>query len=234
MAEIERLDLVSDLTDFDSVSEGSTSTFTWSSSADLNGTGGGAALFIDANTLTYGQEAFTWSTDNLGIGIWFDPNGLTMASADEWRLVRVYDGSASNERCQIFVGYDGASYYVKGSYFDDADSETKTLAYTFDDNPHHFEINMQRATSDVASNGSLRLWLDGSLKETKSALDIFDIGIPDVFRAGNAGSMDTGTRGTCYLTEIVLRDDDTRIYDPVSSGVDVVLVDHHLRQLANN
>jgi len=228
MAELERLEFESALTpdpEFDSVSEGSTSTLTQSGSAALNGSSGGAALFIDANTITYGRKAFTWSTNNLGIGIWFDPNGITMASADEWRLVRAYDGSASNERCQIFVGRVGADYYVKASAFEDGDTETKTLAYTFDDNPHHFEVNMLRGSG----TGSLRLWLDGTLKETKSALDIDTIGIPDVFRAGNAGSLDTGTRGTCYFDEIVLRDDDTRIYDPVG-GLDVVIAMHSYRR----
>ncbi len=111
----------------------------------------------------------------------------------------------------IFVGRSGSidvlrivfrkyntSYQIRGQLRDDATVYTSTSWFTITDAPHAIEIDWQAATAVGANNGSLSLWIDGVLKQTKSAIDN-DTRRVDEARLGPLAAIDTGTRGTLYF-----------------------------------
>jgi hypothetical protein len=196
-----------DIDDWTSQTDGA-HTITRDAAAALGGTSGGIKVAISGTGQGYVRQTFTWSSgDDFGARFYFDSTGLAMGTDDDWKLTRIYDTSSSVERLQIIVGYNGTLFFVNASVWVDGDTEERTADYTFDDGEHYFEIYMKRH----ASAGSLKLKLDGDLKETISSLAIDTISRPNATRVGIVGGMDSGTSGYFYVDEVVFRDDDTDI-----------------------
>ena len=100
------------------------------------------------------------------------------------------------------------------------------MTATITDAPHWIETHIERATSDVASDGRARWWLDGTLIRTDDHIDNYDVfgNITDV-RIGAVMGIDAGTSGTFYLDEFRANNDGNRI-GPVGLSA---RLDHHYR-----
>jgi hypothetical protein len=87
---------------------------------------------------------------------------------------------------------------------------------TITDTEHCFELHLERASSSVAGDGRLRMWIDGHLEGTASNLDNYDLW-PNIaaLRMGAVSGLDVGTSGTFYLDGLKANDDGSMIGCPV-------------------
>ena len=218
-----------DFSEFDSESVDEPADLTWSADAALVGSGG-AKNVVDGTGQTWLQSNMgSWSTQFLHIRFWFDPNGMTIGDADEFRLMQ----SAGREMVVNFGYTTAGGYWLEAEAENDSGAKVGTGQYALSDEPHFIEYRMRRNDDAGTPNAEVSLYVDGNLQETKGSLDIFDWTRPPHCRVGLCSGFDTGMSGTFYFDEIKGIDTDDLIDGPVS-GLDVVLVDHHLRQLANN
>jgi hypothetical protein len=246
MAEIFNIQLETDLSEFDStVTDGGD--LSQAVAAALAASSGGLSCLIDDTNSIYGQKNFTELTSvAYRFRFYVDPNSLTMAGSDDFQICRILN--SSNGRCQAWLRYDGSSYEIRARVIDDSLTWNATSNYDISDAEHYVEIQVQYATSDVASDGTLTLWIDGAQQELITGLDIYDISKPDNARLGAVSDIDAGTSGTLYLDEFVFRDDTTVIgpvayagffgldtaahvwLSAVTTGTTVPVIMHHRQQ----
>jgi len=179
---------------------------------------GGAALIgsyglqavIDDTTSKYGQMDFTlFTSTTYRFRIYLDPNGLTMSSGDVFTVCTIFNSSSPRARIQLY--YSGGNYQIRLLVRNDAAGNDISSYYVITDASHYIEVLIEYASSDVASDGQGTLWIDGSQKEVVSGIDLYDLSKPDRARLGAVADLDSGTSGTLYLDDFVLRDDSTEI-----------------------
>jgi len=210
MSEVFNIGLETDLSEFTS-----TTGVSQSGAAALAGTSGGMSVAVTDTSDRYGLKSFTQLTSSAyGSRFYFDPNGLTMLDYHLFQLCRILAGGSARTIVEL---YYLSGYKLRVQTQDDSYSYNPTSYYDLTDAEHCIEFLVQFATSAVASDGFLKLWIDDVLKETVSNLDIYDASKPDSGRLGAVTGLDSGTSGTFYLDEWVLRDDDTYI-GPISGA----------------
>lgn len=174
----------------------------------LNGSDGGMEVLLDDTVTIYGEKLFTWDTDNLRFRIYFDPNGASAQAAQTDFLGIIgfnNSGGASRAGVRFFMD-DAGLYRVEGEVRDDS-TTARTTAATITDAPHYIEVHICRASSAVASDGFISLYVDGVLHNTNSGLDIFDVDRPVNIQVGagvSGSSIDAGDIGSIYIDEIIL------------------------------
>jgi hypothetical protein len=184
----------------------------WSRLAALSGTVGGMQALIDDTTAIYGEKTYTALTGtNYRFRLYIDPNGLTMAANDRFEVAQILNSGLG--RASVTLGYDGSSYEVRAAVLDDSSSWQETSLYDITDDQHRIEVLVSYASSDVASDATLDLWVDGASQEQVAGIDLYDLSKPNQARLGAASGLDAGTNGTLYLDEFVLRDDNVEIGD---------------------
>lgn len=182
----------------------------------LGGTSHKLSVFLDDNTTMYGQSDLSWSTDDLRYRVYFDPNDLEFsAGTDDFTIVSMYVANPLADS-RIFLNVRaniGKVDRIQTLVQDDASvlRAVDQLGPTIS-SPVVIETWIHRASSAVAADGFITLLVNDVEIGTTSNLDIFDISRPGKVRIG-AGMRSTvsGARGTFYLDELVVRDDDTKI-----------------------
>jgi len=86
----------------------------------------------------------------------------------------------------------------------DGGSYLKTSWYTISDAPHPITVTWQAATGAGATDGSLTFRVNGTVKETLSALDNDSLRVEQA-RLGPLQGIDSRTRGTEFFDEFVSR-----------------------------
>jgi hypothetical protein len=211
MAEIFNIQHETDLSEYDStITDGGD--LSQSGAAALAGTSGGMSVLIDDTTAIYGSKDFTTITSTkYRFRFYIDPNSLAGLSSGNYVTVSSIRSSAGD--CSlIFVKYDSgeSKYYCYVRYRDDGGTWYNTSNALFTDAAHYIEALVEYASSDVASDGIVTLWVDGSQEAQDTGIDIYDLAKPDEGRLG-AYQVSAGVSGTLYLDEFVFRDDDTEI-----------------------
>jgi hypothetical protein len=127
-------------------------------------------------------------------------------------------GEAQNHRrARVFLAFDepsrrvmaivlrriGGTYAVSVRVRRDDDTQVDTSFYTLSAAPHTIEVDWQRATAPGANNGSLRLWVDDSLRQTLTGIDN-DLANIDFVRMG-AMSVKPGAGGALLFDEMESR-----------------------------
>ena len=164
----------------------------------------GMAGLINSTTSIYGEIEFTQFTSGLCRSrIYFDPNALSMATNNRFWLLIVRFNTSS--RSLIEFNYDGSNYEVRASLRRDDSSFASTSFYNITDAPHYIEIYLEYASSAVASDGRLTLFIDGAQQEQLTGQDVFDLAEPNNARLGVQGP-DAGTSGTPYFDDLVIND----------------------------
>ena len=127
-------------------------------------------------------------------------------------------GEAQNHRrARVFLAFDepsrrvmavvlrriGGAYAVSVRVRADNDAQVDTSFYTLSAAPHTIEVDWQRASAPGANNGSLRLWIDDSLRQTLTGIDN-DLANIDFVRMG-VMSVKTGAGGALLFDEMESR-----------------------------
>jgi hypothetical protein len=199
--------------------------------AALAGTSYGLSVLIDDNTAIYGQYALSSPYSTTGITrvrVYFDPNTLTMTHNDQFYMVILYTGATSRV-ANLNVQMNSGFYRVLVTLVDDAAADNNASAVTVSDAPHYIEFMLTRASSNVASDGRLDWWIDGSVQTAITGKDNYDrFANFGTLRVGAVTGIDTGTRGTLYVDQIVVRDDNTEI-GPVNTQSNAPRAFHQLQ-----
>jgi len=167
----------------------------------------GLSVLIDDTIAIYGGMSFTTLTSGVyRTRFYIDPNGLTMATNDEF-LPLVITTSGGTSRALVALNWDGSAYRIRAGVRIDAGTFTYTSYYTISDGPHWIEALWQYATTADANNGVMTLWIDGVQQQTITTLDLFTLTQPGYAVLGASSGLDSGTSGTFYLDEWILRND---------------------------
>lgn len=173
---------------------------TVSTAARLVGSQGLAAL-IDNTTSMYVRSDHPVAEPRYRARFYFDPNSITMASADIHSLFNGRTASGANV-FTIQFNYTTTttppSYRIRPQIYNNAGSATSGSYQVISDAPHYIEIDWQADTAAGATNGALTLWIDGVLKQTMSTIDNETLRVEEV-RLGPLTGLDAGTLGTYFL-----------------------------------
>ncbi len=165
-------------------------------SAALVGTRGMRAVIND-NTPIYVTDDSPTAETRYRMRFYFDPNSISMSNGNAHYIFYAYAGSTTVVQ-RIEFRRSSSVYQVRASVMNDASTWTSTSWWPISDAPHYVEIDWRSATSAGANDGSLTLWVDGSVVGTVSGLDNDSRRI-DRVRLGPVNGIDTGTRGTYYF-----------------------------------
>jgi len=218
MSLIKRIQLETDLSEFDAtVTDGGD--LSWAAAAAMAGSNGGMSILIDDATAIYGQINAA-DKKELGYRFYFNPNTLAMANGDDFYLC-VDSGNADFQlRVQKIAGV----YSLYGRVNDDSGVgiyvNTGTIVISFGAVTHWIEVHQKRSTGVGANNGYMRIWLDKNLPLPAADASVENVDDDtrdyDNFLIGAAGSIEAGTLGTFYIDEIILRDDAVEIGPRIS------------------
>jgi len=221
MSEIINISLESDLSEFTStVTDGGD--LYWSADAALAGTDGGMAVFINDTTSIFGE--YTLGTPNTS-GVmrgrfYLDTNNISMATDTGNYIFNCKRVTAGSDLCEIHFSWSGTSYQLSFRFYGDGGA-TNSSFYNITDTPHYIEIILVRATSSIASDGYMSMWVDGAFKETISDQDNYDtFDQLGYLKWGATYGVDATTSGTYYIDEIVVNDDGSEI-GPVAPAADL-------------
>ena len=157
----------------------------------------------------YVDKDFVLTTDEFYLRFYGLPGDVIMASGDRFDIARVVHSSGPPwYETTVVLSYDGTNYEVRALFYDDGGAYYATAYHDISDELHYIEIWVERASSDVASDGQGHLFVDGELLETETGIDNFD-NFPTVetLRLCAIG-IDAGTSGEWFADECVLDDSD--------------------------
>jgi len=186
--------------------------------AGLAGTNFGLNCFVDTTDAMYGQvDQADTGTGVLRFRFYVNPNTLTMADNDEFTLLQFF-GTTSDFIVLVQLGYTLANgYNLRTTSRNDANQNVINFTENITNSVHFIELDMQQAATDVSSNGSVELFIDGVSKASGTSIDNYDIFADmQTFRLGAAFGLDAGTSGTFYLDEFLANDDGSEIGRRVS------------------
>ena len=175
--------------------------------AALAGTSYGMSAQINTTTAIYAKKTFTAFTSNLyRVRHYIDPNAATIANYDVVWVCQVRSASDAQYNATIELYRQDAQYKVRAGIREDDYSLDYTSLYNITDAEHWVEILVERASSSVASDAELTLWIDDVQQENLTGKDWYDLAKPDAIRLG-ATAIPSGSSGTIYLDELVINDD---------------------------
>lgn len=206
-----------DLTEWSSTSTGG-GDLSVTAAAALGGSYGMAILINDTATKYADKNVSAPASGKLRYRFYFDPNSLTMAGGDSFYISRVYIVGAPFYMLLVRLRKNGAVLELGATAYNDA-GVVSTQSLTISDAPHYAEFSFVRASSNVASDGSLQMWVDGADFYTWAALDNYDAFAVLQIISLEASGLDAGTSGTIYLDELQANDDGAAIGPVVSLAV---------------
>jgi len=234
VGEIFNIRMETDLTEWDdTVLDGGDGE--WAAAAGLGGSSGGLSVTIDSTDVIYGDVDFTALSypSYIRSRFYVDPNGLSMSNGNSFRLAQWYEGSYALV-LSVELRQDSGTQYIRTMLRDDGYSNHYGGDVELTDAEHYVEVRVVRASTTSSNDGSVELYLDGVLEDTLSGQDIYNRVDWEHARLGACYGPDTGTSGTFYIDEFVLRDDDTEIgaLDAGSGSIGAIAYDHNRRKAA--
>lgn len=168
----------------------------------LNGTTQGVSLNFADNTSMVARWAFTASLTGVARGrIFLDPNTCAMGANNTFYLLSLENGA--NAVGGIEVNYNGG-YDVRAYIYDDAGTPTESVRSYYTDAPHRIEVKLTRASTNVAADGRVDIWVDGAGLQSITGIDNYDrFSQLDHVKIGAEG-VDTGTRGIMFVDELIV------------------------------
>ena len=197
---------------------GNLSQYTSTSGPDISVSGGPAALIgnyglciiIDDTTADLGRKSISPETSTTGkhrVRVWLDPNSLNMATTTYFPYLTSYNSSGN----AVLVGqlrYTTAAGFNLYSTLIHDTGNANTSAYNITDDKHYIELYLQRASSPVASDGSLAFYIDGVLKETVTGRDNYDRFVNyQATYIGGVASIPATASGRFFLDDLAVNDD---------------------------
>ena len=183
-----------------------------SGAAAMDSTSYGVAVLYDDISVKYGQKDFTDSTDYIRYRIYFNVNTLaTTSSYSTFNMIECQSAANSIRGVLQLNTRNGSDAQIRAQVRDDLYSLQSTSFYDVTSGDHYIEVEVMRASSDVASDGTLKLWLDGALKETVTGVDLYDLSRSAKFLIGMVRNLGADITGTYYYDEIIGDDTSTII-----------------------
>ena len=185
--------------------------------AALAGTSYGLSYLVDDTvSLTASRYPTTSYTGIIRGRIYFNPNGLSMASGSNIFLHYV-SSSVWQQPYSILCQMVSGNYSIKVNTTRDVGGEAGTGLYAITNEEHYIEVETRRASSVSASDGTCKLWIDNVLKETLTGLDNYD-NFCDAYYVCAGYGYNSGTiSGTFYTDELIINNDGSEI-GPVGGG----------------
>ena len=202
--------LDSNLTEFTGEDDGA-SQLAWSEDATAKAvctTAGAMKLVIASNTLAQCYKSGLANTSHkVRARFYIDPNALTMATNNSFYLLDLIYG-AGTIFAQVVLRWDGSNFVTRLYAINDEAGEVNTTSTTLSDAPHYIEIYVTREVSNGSNDGTASIWVDGgSQKDLTGIGNYARFTQLDIVQLGATGGIDTGTRGTFYLDELIVNDD---------------------------
>ena len=171
------------------------------SAAAIVGTKGLQAV-IDSNGAIYVKDLTPASESRYRARFYFDLNSMPMISGNTQHIFVGRSGTVDVLRIQF--RYSSGKYQVRAQIRTDGTGYVNTTWKDISDAAHFIEIDWKASSAAGANDGTISLWVDGVLKQTKLAIDN-DTRRVDEVRLGATGGIDTGTRGTYYFDQFESR-----------------------------
>jgi len=166
----------------------------------------GLNVFIDDTTTKEVYDSTPNDVSRYRFRFYIDPNGLTMADNDNFRIFMT-NNNAYSAKIQVRLLYTTAVGYQIYTYHRlDSGTWVKGTNFAITDAPHCIEVDWKASSSDGADDGFMELIIDGASKETFSGLDTDTARIGFV-ELGFLNNVNTGTSGTFYMDDFASNDD---------------------------
>jgi cytosine/adenosine deaminase-related metal-dependent hydrolase len=177
-----------------------------SAEAALGSTAVGLRAVVDDGAPLFVQDSTPADEERYRARFYFDTNGFDPGESQNRRRTRLLlvleDGPTRRVAAIVLRRLDGA-YSVMGRARLDDNSQEDTGFFAIADGPHFVEIDWQRSSGPDASDGSFRMWMDGTLVSERTGLDNSRSAVDSV-RMG-ALSVKAGAAGTLYFDEFESR-----------------------------
>lgn len=202
-----------DLTDWDStVTDGGN--LSASAGSAMAGTSYGMQALVNDQTAIYGQLNFTQTMGKLRVRLYFDPNGFDRGGESDWINLVLFEDDTS-DRLQIHYIVDSGGHHIRTSTYEES-GWTHGAAIDITDAPHYIEVYWLRAISSSSNDGTCQLWIDGSLEDTVTSLDLYrdNRSKPNNMKVGlgmGDYGIDAESSGTVFIDEIQLNTDGNAI-----------------------
>jgi len=155
---------------------------------------------------------------------YIDPNTISMPNGGLINLVANSNSGWSNNLYIQLEYYTASGYHI--ALYAITDTGDKYYETVITDAPHCVEAHFKSATGAGANNGILKLWVDGALIGSDTAVD------NDTKKFANctfgAFGMSATTAGTFYMDDFVANNDGTYI-GPIISGVAIPVLMNQYR-----
>jgi hypothetical protein len=182
------------------------------SAAALVNTQYGMQLFINDNNDMYGTvQDLNNNTGTIRARFYLDVNGVSMADPDETSIITAYNSIGSGFATVELSYRNGEGRRIRGTVSNDAYDGFWSTPILISDKPHWIELLVKKATSSTSNDGYVTIWVDGKNEQSIVGVDLYDrFDKLDQFLMG-MHAIDTGTRGTIYLDELIVRDNNVYI-----------------------
>jgi hypothetical protein len=168
--------------------------------ASLSGAGMGLQAAVDDTAGLYVQDDEPNNENRYRARFRLDPNGFDPGETAGKRRTRVlilFEQAPTRRLAAVVLRRLGGQYSLQARVRRDDDTQADTGFITITDAPHTIELDWRRATSPIAGNGRLDLWIDGVLRSTLTGLDNNASSV-DFVRLGALSVKATAT-GTLFL-----------------------------------
>ncbi|MCC7118310.1 MAG: hypothetical protein IT310_07270 [Anaerolineales bacterium] len=129
---------------------------------------------------------------------YFNPNSLTMANNTAHFIFDGYDDDADTAIFQLELAYEGGAYKLRPRVKNDAYSFTNGTKQIITNDWHVVELEWKKSTATDANDGYLSFWLDGTLMQTISNIDIDNFTLGQV-KLGAINGIDSTTSGSMFF-----------------------------------
>jgi len=210
MAETEHITFESgDKSEFDS--EDNAADTAVNETAAMVGTYGYQITIDGAGTRTAGYITTSISTNVIRFRFYYDVNSLTVGASDNFYGPHLYtDGSHDSIQFMGFFQwqYKSGSHQVRVFAIEDDGGNQDTGWDLITDEPHYFEVMIERESTSSAADGTLTLWIDG-VQTGDAPANVENYALFPTFDEFALGfdSLDAGTTGSVYFDDLVINDD---------------------------
>jgi hypothetical protein len=182
--------------------------FAWSSSVTNNGAlsvNTAAALVqtygmqvgINSNTSIYVKDNSPVNEARYRARFYINPHGITMNNGNPFYLLYGLTGNGV-VAVRVEFGQSSTGYRIRAGLSNNSTTFTDTAWFNISKATHFIEFDWQAATSSVAANGSLTLWIDGVQSASITGISNGTMRIESVILGAVAG-INNSTRGTIYI-----------------------------------
>jgi len=177
-----------------------------SAGAALAGTNYGLQFLVNDTNSMYGQFDLV-SASTTGIArarFYLDPNSTAFTTDYSSITVMTLQTSGGLRTTAVRLRKWPTEYRIDIIVYDNSGVANTVAATSLTDEPHYIELQLLRASTDIATDGEGKLWVDGSLQQTVSS-------IANYTRFSNLGKafltcadVAAGISGTFYSDQLVV------------------------------